>query len=86
MTKELARLAQGMDGITTGTDTVFYLTHNKIQNIPTDRTITYARIVVNYGPQKQDPNRVRITVGGNLIKYPGKVTTRTADMTTSKML
>jgi hypothetical protein len=56
MTKELARLAQGMDGITTGTYTVFYLTHDKIQNIPKDRTLTYARIVVDYRPQKQDPD------------------------------
>jgi hypothetical protein len=86
MTKELARLAQGIDGITAGTNTVFYLTHDEIKKIPKDRTITYARTVVDYRPQKSDPNRVRITVGGNLIKYPGEVTTRTADMTTSKML
>ena len=32
------------------------------------------------------PNRVRITAGGNLIDYPGELTTRTADITTSKML
>jgi hypothetical protein len=86
MTTELARLVQGMDGITKGTDTVFYLSHEEIENIPKDRTVTYARIVVDYRPQKQDPNRVRITVGGNLIKYPGEVTTHTTDMTTSKLL
>jgi hypothetical protein len=51
-----------------------------------NHTVTYARIVVDYRPQKQDPNRVRITVGGSLIKYPGEVTTRTADMTASKLL
>jgi hypothetical protein len=86
MTKELARLAQGIDGLTTGTNTVFYMSHDEIKNIPTDRTVTYARIVVDYRPQKTDPNRVRITVGGNLISYPGEVTTRTADMITSKIL
>jgi hypothetical protein len=86
MTKELARLAQGLDGITEGTNTVFYLNHDEIRNIPKDRTVTYARIVVDYRPQKTDPNRVRITVGGNLINYPGEVTTRTADMVTSKIL
>jgi hypothetical protein len=86
MTKELARLAQGIEGLTVGTNTVFYLTHEEIKNIPKDRTVTYARTVVDYRPQKADPNRVRITVGGNLITYPGEVTTRTADMVTSKVL
>eukprot|EP00804_Cyclotella_cryptica_P012930 CCRYP_002289-RA/>CCRYP_002289-RA protein AED:0.24 eAED:0.24 QI:0/0/0/1/0.5/0.33/3/0/1110 len=53
----------------------------------TDRTVTYGRVVDDYRPQKNDPNRVRITAGGNLIKdYPGKLTTRTADLTTSKIL
>ena len=54
--------------------------------IPNDRLVTYANIVVDYGPQKEDPNRVRITDGGNLIVYPGELTTRTADITTSKIL
>ena len=54
--------------------------------IPNDRAVTYANIVVDYRPQKDDPNRVRITAGGNLIIYPGELTTRTADITTSKIL
>ena len=37
-------------------------------------------------PQKTDPNHIRITSGGNLIEYPGEITTRTADLTTSKIL
>eukprot|EP00804_Cyclotella_cryptica_P029279 CCRYP_011676-RA/>CCRYP_011676-RA protein AED:0.16 eAED:0.06 QI:0/0/0/1/0/0/6/0/1468 len=85
MCKELGRLAQGWDG-STGTDTIFFMSHNEIKNIPKDRTVTYARIVVDYRPQKDDPNRVRITVGGNLINYPGELTTRTADLTTAKIL
>eukprot|EP00804_Cyclotella_cryptica_P022655 CCRYP_012469-RC/>CCRYP_012469-RC protein AED:0.37 eAED:0.30 QI:0/0/0/1/0/0/2/0/432 len=61
--------------------------HAQIRDIPRDRTITYGRVVVDYRPQNDDPNRVRITAGGNLIKdYPGKLTTRTADLTTSKIL
>ena len=35
---------------------------------------------------KTDPNRVRITLGGNLIDYPYKLTTRTYDLTTSKLM
>ena len=41
---------------------------------------------MDYHPQKDDPNRVQITVGGNLIDYPGKLTTRTADLITSKIM
>ena len=54
--------------------------------IPNDRVVTYANIVVDYRPQKEDPNRVRITAGAILIVYPGELTTRTADITTSKIL
>ena len=45
-------------------------------------TFTYTQIVVDFRPQKKDPNRVQLTAGGNLIKYPGELTTRTADLTT----
>ena len=50
------------------------------------RVPTYARVVVDFRPQKEDPNRVRITAGDNLIKYPGELTTRTADLTTTKFV
>ena len=69
MSKELHRLAQGKEGVTVGTNTIFYLTHDEIRCIPKDRTVTYARIVIDHRPKKDDPNRVRITVGGNLIDY-----------------
>ena len=62
------------------------LTHDAIKQIPKDRVIMYTRIVVDYRPQKKDPNRVRLTAGGNLINYPGELTTRTADLTTTKIL
>ena len=57
-----------------------------IKNIPKDRVVTYAKIVVDYRPQKEDPDRVRITAGGNLIQYPGELTTRTADLRTTKIM
>ena len=85
MCKELGRLAQGYND-TAGTDTIRFLTHEEIRCIPADRTVTYARIVVDYRPQKEDKNRVRITVGGNLIDYPYELTTRTADLTTTKLM
>jgi hypothetical protein len=36
MLKELHRLAQGKEGVTVGTNTIFYLTHDKIRRIPKD--------------------------------------------------
>ena len=85
MCKELGNISQGF-GKEKGTNTVKFMTHDEIANIPGDRTVTYARIVVDYRCQKDDPNRVRITVGGNLIDYPGELTTRTADLTTTKLM
>ena len=86
MSKELHCLAQGCPGVTKGTNTIFYLSHADICTIPQDRTVTYARIVIDHRPQKEDPNHVRMTVGGNLIDYPFELTTRTADMVSSKIL
>ena len=48
--------------------------------------MAYTHMVVKYRPHKPDPNRVRITAGVNLIKYPGELTTRTVDLKTSKIL
>ena len=59
---------------------------DEITKIPKGKIVTYARIVVDYRPQKKDKNRVRITAGGNLINYPHELTTRTADITTSKCM
>ena len=85
--KEVGRMAQvGNKTRTTGTNCIHVMTHEQIAAIPRDRVVTYARVVVNFLPQKEDPNRVRITEGGNLMKYPGELTTRTADLTASKLL
>jgi hypothetical protein len=48
--------------------------------------VTYARFVFNHCPQKEDPNHVCITVGGNLINNPFELTSCTADMVSLKLL
>eukprot|EP00978_Attheya_sp_CCMP212_P036291 scaffold163285_cov71-Attheya_sp.AAC.1 len=70
--KEWGGLAQG-DNKTgaKGTDTFNLLRPDQVKDIPKDCTVTYANIVVDYRAQKEDPNRVWITAGGNLIEYPG---------------
>ena len=62
------------------------MSHDEIRDIPPDKTVTYAQIVVDYRPQKADPNRVRLTVGCNLPNVPGELRTTTAYLTTSKIL
>ena len=66
---EIVRLAQGMPGRVEGTDTINFIA---LEQIPKDRRkdVTYARIVCNKPPQKEEVNRTRIAVGGNLINCP----------------
>jgi hypothetical protein len=68
-----------------GTNAMFVMDPKDIPTIPADRMVTYANVVVDFRPQKEDPHRIRITAGGNLINYPGELTTQTADITTSKL-
>ena len=49
---ELGRLAQGYKD-TKGTNTIKFLTPDEIRHIPNDRTVTYARIVVDYRPHRR---------------------------------
>ena len=83
-TKELARLAQGIPGVSKGTNTIIFIKRNEI---PADRhcNTTYTRVCVNYHPKKDDPNRTRLTVGGNLIHVLDDVSTPTVDMVTAKL-
>ena len=66
----------------TGSNTIHFIhPSQKLAN----RTATYLRIVANYRPQKKDPYRIRFTVGGNRIEYPGNVSTPTAELATVKL-
>ena len=60
--------------------------HGQICSIPTNKTVTYARIVVDYRLQNPNPHKVRVTVGGNLLNVPGDLSTKTADFSTAKVL
>jgi hypothetical protein len=82
---ELGRLAQGVGNRMKGTNTIFFMPYD---DIPQDRRkdVTYGRIVVDVRPQKTEPERTRLTVGGNLINYPGDVSTATSDLTTAKLV
>ncbi len=54
--KDFGGMAQG-DKITgqKGTNSIFVMTHDKIKLIPRTQIITYARVVVDFHPQKGQP-------------------------------
>ena len=79
---ELGRLAQGIRNIP-GTDTIDFISFS---DVPEGETVTYGRIVCTFRPQKDEPNRTRLTVGGNLLVALYDVSTPTADLTTAKLL
>ena len=60
------------------------MSHDDIRRLK-GKKYTYARVVLDYRPQKTDPNRIRITAGGNLVKYDGDLSVRSADINTAKL-
>jgi hypothetical protein len=57
-----------------------------VKNIPNDRKITDGKIVCDYKPREKEKERVRLTIGGDILDYSGDVATSTADITTFKIL
>lgn len=88
---ELSKSSRGplwIDGMTLeigkllGTETVKFI---PLSQIPKETRITYAKIVCADRPEKENPIRVRMTIGGNLISYDGTTSTKAAEMPTVKI-
>ena len=80
---ELGRLVNGVGTrMTTGTNTLRFRRKNEV---PSNKKVTYGRIVTSICPQKQETHRTRLTVGGNLLDYHGDTSTPTTDLTTTKI-
>ena len=77
---EFARLAQG-HGSVEGMNVVTFIAKHEM---PGDKQATYARYVVDYRPEKDEPWRLRITCGGDRLEYSGDTTTHSASMETIK--
>jgi hypothetical protein len=77
---EFARLSQGY-GDTEGLDVVTFIPKDEM---PSGKQATYARYVVDYRPEKDEPWRLRITCGGDKLEYFGNTTTHSASMETIK--
>ena len=66
-----------------GTNTIFFISKDKA---PAGTTVTYGRVLAKIRTQKAETHRNRIIVGGNLIDFPGDITTPTADIITAKLI
>jgi hypothetical protein len=66
-----------------GTHTMHYI---HVTDIPKGRRATYLRLVVADRPTKTQTCRVRFTVGGDQVNYPGGTSTKTSSLPTAKIL
>ena len=80
--EEIGRLFQGYKVIK-GTGTCFWI---KKCDVPRGKRATYLRIVCAHRPEKDNPFRIRWTVGGDRIEYLFDASTKTADLSTAKCL
>ena len=60
----------------------------RYEDIPVDcrNKITYTKVFCEYRSHKEYPNRMRITIGGNRICYPGDVGTPTGSLELVKLI
>lgn len=76
-------LAQGDDkSKEKGSNTIFVMNRDEVRNNNTDKYVTYGRLVMDYRPQKDDPDRGRLTAGGNMTTDQGETRTKSVDLTT----
>ena len=81
--KEIGRLAQGSAAVKTGTHTMHFIYARKK---PRGRKTTYLNIVANIRRQKEDPYRIRFTIAGDRLDYPGPTATKNAEIQTANLL
>jgi hypothetical protein len=91
-TNELGHLCQGI-GLgdspsakhVAGTNTFFCINYHDIP-VHKRREICHTMVVCEVRPEKDDPNRTRVTIGGNRICYPGDVGTNISLLELFKIL
>ena len=80
---DLDRLAQGKLGRVSATNTIFFINHNQV---PNGRKVTYGKKECTIRPTKAEIHRVRLTVGGDRLDYPGDPSSQCASLITTKLL
>ena len=64
LANELGRLTNDVHGRVRATNTIHVILWS---DIPSDRQITYANFICEYGPYKSELYRIRLTVGGDRL-------------------
>ena len=89
---ELGRLCQGIGTGASptskrveGTNTFFLINYNDIP-VHKRKEICHTLVVCEVRPEKDDPDRTRITIGGSRICFPGDVGTNTASLELVKIM
>ena len=80
---ELGRLANGIPNRVRGTDCIVFIHKSQV---PPGKKVTYANMVCDYRPLKDEPYRVRLTVGGDKLDYFGETASPTANLLETKLL
>ena len=84
LANDIGRLAQGVGTrMPTGNNTMFFIRRS---SVPTNKKVTYGRLVSTIRPNKAEKNRVRLTVGGDRLEYAGDASSTCAAITTVKLL
>ncbi len=71
--------------LATTTETIFFISKHQISK-DCQGDITYGRIVCDVCKGKKDKHHTRLTMGGNLINYPGDCRTPTTNLLTVRIL
>ena len=80
---ELGQLAQGFGNRIGGTNTINF---RQKYAVPKNKKVTYGRLVCDIKEHKTETHRTQLTVGGNLLDFPGLLSTPTTTVTTAKFL
>ena len=82
LTNGLGRLAQGTNTIL-GNDCIDFI--HKYE-VPKNKKVTYANMVCDFRPLKQEKYRVRLTVAGDKLDYEHDATSPAASLIETKLL
>ena len=81
---EIGRLAQGVgERMPTGNENIFFIRKDQV---PKHKKVTYANPICDYRPLKDDPHRVRLTVGGDRLPYEHDSSSPAASLLDAKIL
>ena len=82
VSNELGRLAQGINNIK-GNDVIDFIYKHEV---PKNKIVTYARMVCDYRPLKDEKYRLRLTVGGDRLYYEDDAASPAASLLETKIL